>query len=308
MNVSKRLLLTGTKLKTQASESRIAHRLRSLKRCLSLALSKKVVERAAFGVVSRRETIRPNTSGVGNAKIWQIWLQGLSNAPKIVRHLHFKNQMTMPEADLQLLDFDDAVQMAEADSRICDLYRRGRIHPAGFTDYLRFAILAKHGGTWLDSTVVVREPEWLARYQNILLRYKNKSQSFERGSGCDFYATTWIIKASEGSVFCSTIAESLESYWLHYRRQVDYFDAFLHMSLASRQGPKLTLEFLNGPNLKPIDAEVLHKYLRDVSAVDAKAVELFANSPVHKLSYKGVIDPASYIENFEKLWIQSRHH
>jgi len=223
----------------------------------------------------------------------------------IVRHVHFKNKMNMPEWNFHLLDIDEAVELAEADARICDLFRKGRIHAAGFTDYLRFAILAKHGGTWLDSTVLVREPAWLASYDNILLRYGSKSPSLEAGSGCDFYATTWLIKAGAGSVFCSAVAESLSSYWGHYRRQVDYFDAFLHMSLVLRQGAELTLEFADAPDLKPKDAEVLHKHLRDAQVVDARALELFSKSPIHKLSYKGVVDSSSYIENLGRIWTAS---
>ena len=89
--------------------------------------------------------------------IWILWFQGKENAPEIVkkcidsvRHFHSDKQIIV-------LDLYNLKNYIEIPNYIQEKYEKGIIPHANFSDYIRLCLLAKYGGTWIDSTVLLTD-------------------------------------------------------------------------------------------------------------------------------------------------------
>lgn len=98
--------------------------------------------------------VAPRKSEMG--KYWTLWLQGFSAAPPIVR-ICVDVMEEKIGADLKPLDFELAMQHTHLPEPIIDLYLSGELKPQRFSNLIRLDLLNRFGGTWLDSTVLVRE-------------------------------------------------------------------------------------------------------------------------------------------------------
>jgi Capsular polysaccharide synthesis protein len=91
-------------------------------------------------------------------KLWAAWLQGRQNAPLFVRQNLDLWERLNPEHSLTVLEQKDT------DAILADLgVLQPRITPQVTTDLARSYLLAKHGGAWVDSTLLPTVPisTWL---------------------------------------------------------------------------------------------------------------------------------------------------
>lgn len=87
--------------------------------------------------------------------IWCCWWQGESQMPELVKMCHerLKQVIPMDRAQLLLITMDNYRDYVELPEHILDKFERGIITMTTMSDVLRFALLAKYGGYWLDATV-----------------------------------------------------------------------------------------------------------------------------------------------------------
>ena len=97
-------------------------------------------------------------SGTEKKTIWWCWLQGIENAPSIVRACY--NSLVQGEwfkdhgYTVSVIDAQNWKKYIELPGYIVEKWEKGRIPAAMFSDLLRVELLIKYGGTWIDSTVL----------------------------------------------------------------------------------------------------------------------------------------------------------
>jgi len=133
-------------------------------------------------------------------KIWFLWLQGIENAPLLVRKCYASWVKRNPGWEVVVLDENNI----------------GRYLPQQFSgitkqalsDVLRINLLAAHGGVWVDATCFCVQPldEWL---------YDNMPYGFFAfdSPGPDRMISSWFIAAEKYNYICSTYRNKVNLYW-----------------------------------------------------------------------------------------------
>lgn len=101
-----------------------------------------------------------STDSKHNSKIiWSLWFQDYKNAPEIVKKALdiMRDYAHQKKYDFILLNKDNFQKYVDIPEYILDKLNKNLISYANFSDILRVALLAKHGGVWIDSTVLIRK-------------------------------------------------------------------------------------------------------------------------------------------------------
>lgn len=85
--------------------------------------------------------------------IWVCWWQGEDNIPPMVKRCIESINLHSNNHPVKLITFDNYRQFVDIDEHIVEKVRKGLFRLAHFADLVRFKLLAKYGGLWLDSTV-----------------------------------------------------------------------------------------------------------------------------------------------------------
>jgi hypothetical protein len=132
--------------------------------------------------------------------IWFLWLQGLANAPLVVRQCYESWIKHNPGWNVILLD----------EKNISDhiSIKSGDITPQAFSDILRINLLAKYGGVWVDATCFCNKPlnEWLFDYMDCGFFAFNKPAE-------DRMISSWFIAADKNNYIINEYQKAVEHYW-----------------------------------------------------------------------------------------------
>ena len=86
--------------------------------------------------------------------IWICWLQGIENAPKIVR-MCYQSILDNFSEDYKIITLsdDNIDKYITLPEYIVEKYKSGVISPQLYSDAVRLELLDKYGGTWMDATI-----------------------------------------------------------------------------------------------------------------------------------------------------------
>lgn len=212
--------------------------------------------------------------------IWVCWLQGMENAPEIVKKCVASVKQNMPRYEVRVLTAENIFEYVTLPEHIVQRYREGRIPFAHFSDILRVALLAEHGGVWLDATVLLTSslPEQVSAEPFFMLQRSVLSSLPHAGSN-------WFLSARKGNPIMQRMVELLCAYWKHENGLRDYyiFHLFLYLLLTrNAEGQKMLKSM---PYVQNVDAHVLQKCLFE--AYDEKNWKtITSHSSIHKLTWK----------------------
>ena len=154
-------------------------------------------------------------------KVWVLWLQGMGNAPEIVKICYESLKIHLRNREIILLteeNYRDYVSFPEFIQRKIDMGLITRTH---FSDLLRLELLEKFGGTWIDATVYCSGPA----YPNYLFDSDLfVFQCLKPGlDGESLRISSWFMSScSNHPIICLTKA-LLYNYWRKNNSLIDYF-------------------------------------------------------------------------------------
>lgn len=90
--------------------------------------------------------------------IWTLWWQGVDSAPPLVKACINTMQQNANGAKLVIITKDNYKDYIKLPDYIISKREKGYISFAQLSDIIRFSLLRKYGGLWLDSTVFVSKP------------------------------------------------------------------------------------------------------------------------------------------------------
>lgn len=168
--------------------------------------------------------------------IWVCWFQGLEQAPPIVKKCIESLKKNIPDKKIVLITEQNYKEYVEFPSYIEKKHQEGIIGQAHFADLLRLELLIRHGGTWIDSTVLCTSSE--------IPEYMLDSELFVFQTlkpGVDGHATcisNWYISAYPDNVILKLTLELLYKYWSKYNDVIDYFIFHHFFQLATEAYPR----------------------------------------------------------------------
>ena len=229
---------------------------------------------------------RSDLNSPSGAPIWFCWLQGMENAPELVKTC-LRSLRENVDAEIKVLDERNYGEYVELPEYIVRKYRKGIIPPALFSDMLRLELLIRYGGTWIDSTVWTspkvgaKDSKCWQAWQKIqeselfIYRYFNREGRVEGMSN-------WFIHAEAGNALLKDVRDMLYAYWHDYNCTVEYYIFHLFFSHVAKRYPEMIRKMPKGNSYHAL-------WLRDHidRPFDEKWWEnLTANVPFHKLNYR----------------------
>lgn len=153
--------------------------------------------------------------------IWTIWLQGMEQAPEVVKKCYASMKKNMPDKEIVVITDDNYTNYVQFPDYILEKYEKGMISKVHFSDLLRIELLSKYGGTWLDGTVYCSGP---VRQSYMLESDLFLFQNLKPGAdGHCSLISSWLITASSNNKIILLTRALLHRYWSKYNYAVDYF-------------------------------------------------------------------------------------
>lgn len=224
------------------------------------------------------ESTDPSIMGTSNV-VWFCWLQGVQNAPEIVRLCYRKLKKAANGHRIVTITSDNFQDYVKIPEYILIKWRNKQISNTHFSDILRAGLLAKHGGIWVDATVLVTTSKLPSYFDDDLFFYQSLKPGKE---GKALFISSWVLCSHQNNPIILMTRDLLYNYWEKNNFLQDYFLFHHFFCIACKVFPKTY------SNVLPIDSALPHKLLLNLfEPYDKKKFDLYlSESPIHKLSYK----------------------
>lgn len=215
---------------------------------------------------------------INNDTVWFCWLQGIENAPKLVKRCLESLQRNIPDKKIIIIDSSNLTDYVNLPDYIIEKWKKGIIENAHFTDMVRLELLIQKGGYWIDSTVLCTDSSML----DIIDKQPLFMYSFYYfGFNPEIMElNNWFIKSCTNNNILCLLREFLYTYWKENNRAVNYFMTQLFLTMAVEYYED---EYKKMPVVSQVDAHVLATYIGE--PFDADKYQLLKKSTgFHKLS------------------------
>lgn len=215
-----------------------------------------------------------------NKTVWIFWWQGIEQAPDLVKVCYKSIEENLKDWNIVLITKDNYKQYTEIPKFITEKLDKGIITLTHFSDILRLDLLLRHGGLWLDATVLCTD----GNIPNVILQSDLFVYQTQK-PGADGHATlmsSWCMWAKPNNFILKATQELLSAYWKRYNYMIDYFLLHQFMTIVMKDFPEETKRILPYTNENP-HILLLHFFDRYDERLwqDWKKQTCF-----HKLSYK----------------------
>lgn len=217
--------------------------------------------------------------GKVNRTVWISWLQGIENAPDLVKKCYDSVVKNFEGWNIVVVTLENLDQYTDFPKYILDKFNSGVITKTHFSDLLRIELLTRHGGLWLDATVFCTGtlPEYIEKTD--LFFYQVLKPGY---TGHINRVSSWVIWSLSGNgVLCET-KKLLWTYWEKENRLYDYFLLHYFMTMILNKNNDELQKII------PVSNEAPHVLLlRLFEPYNEKVWEgVKEQTPFHKLSYK----------------------
>ncbi|NRP87019.1 hypothetical protein GFPCMMHI_02939 [Ensifer adhaerens] len=145
--------------------------------------------------------------------IWQFWAQGVEKAPPIVQTCLRSVELNACGRKRIVLTIDTVGDYLDIPGRVMD-----RIPFWGWTKFsnlVRLMLLERHGGTWIDATVLIDRaiPRWIEERDFFVFRWPYDPRIL----------ATWFMHARSETPLTVAMNAAYQDYWLRAEKPGDYF-------------------------------------------------------------------------------------
>lgn len=166
-------------------------------------------------------------------KIWFCWLQGLENAPEVVKACY--NSLVHGEwfrvngYEVIVIDENNWREYIDLPDFIIRRREKKQIPSAHLSDLLRLELLIKYGGTWIDSTVLCTgiNNENANANANANVNYLDTDlfmfQYTQPGSSEWGGIGNWFISACSNNEVLVVLRDMLYAYWREHDCVLNYY-------------------------------------------------------------------------------------
>lgn len=227
---------------------------------------------------------------VNSRKIWVCWMQGIENAPQVVKVCYQSILEHLSDREIVLITSENYSQYVEIPDFILKKYKKGIISHTHFSDILRLELLKKYGGTWIDATVFLTDGN-LPSYM-----LEDKLFIFQSIQDMAVQIESFFITAESNNKIISLTLELLYEYWKKKNVLVHYILMFYFFKIATEE---YAVEWANvipfsSFTARTIDFNLENQYNEHVFK------EILKLTPVHKLTYKKPISEGTYFDYIMK--------
>lgn len=168
--------------------------------------------------------------------IWSCWMQGIAEAPQIVKICLGSLKEHLPQKEIRIIDDNNRRQFVTFPDLIEEKWAKKMIPPALFADLLRLELLIRYGGSWIDPTVLCTGNHCVAKMLDadlFLFQYKKSSDAPYTG------ISSWFITSHSNHPLLMALRDGLYAYWKDFDFSIEYFLFHRFFDLLARERPQL---------------------------------------------------------------------
>lgn len=187
-------------------------------------------------IFRKYESAWTNGEQVENPPIFVFWYQGFNNAPPVVKCYHNALLRHCGKHSVITVDKENVSDLIDLPSYIYEKLDKGLIPIALFSDIVRFALLEKYGGLWLDATILTTKDidEEVFHFPYYTIRIDASERFFTKFLGLDRWSIFCFGGYKNSSLF-AIMKELLISYWKHNNTHLDYFLTDIYLECIYRR-------------------------------------------------------------------------
>ena len=171
--------------------------------------------------------------------VWFCWLQGLENAPRIVKACYNSLKAHLSDREIKVIDNGNWHKYIELPEYVLTKWKKKQIPPAQFSDLIRVQLLIKYGGTWIDSTVLctgfkgsnIQEFKEYLDTDLFMFQYTHPKGGQWAG------ISNWFITSCSNNEVLLVLRDMLFEYWKDYDYTLSYYIFHLFFSMLREVYP-----------------------------------------------------------------------
>lgn len=228
--------------------------------------------------------------------IWTLWMQGEEKAPDIIKFCFNSHRrfFVSDYFDYHILSSDTIHEYIQIPEIINQKYLEGKITNTHYSDIVRFLLLEKYGGLWIDSSVYVSDYLDEELKNNVLYTNhkltskKNNNRLISKGRW-----TSYFFKMPNNHVLSQFMNQAFLFYWTNYDTLLDYWLVDYVIEYAYEQCDQVRKEV----NLVPVNNNDIFKLEQLLCDEFDEHIynSLLQTNKIHKLTYK--VEHPEYTEN-----------
>lgn len=240
-----------------------------------------VLKSKYYPLIKERKQYYAQSSLVHNHTniVWFCWLQGISDAPEIVRVCYRSLQCHLHDREIRIVDEKNWAEYVDMPNYILDRWGKGQIPPAMFSDLLRLQLLISYGGSWIDATVFCSGVDNTKEYLDadlFMFQYTKPGSSVFRG------ISNWFISSCTNNEVLMVLRDVLFEYWKDYDCVINYYIFHFFFLLLAREYPEIVSKMPYGYSINSL---LLMDHWNDPFE-QGKWKSIVSLTPFHKLSYR----------------------
>lgn len=153
-------------------------------------------------------------------KVWVCWLQGFETAPELVKMCVASMKKYLIDKEIVLVSYQNYKEYATMPDFIVRKYEQGLMPPALFSDLLRLELLIKHGGTWMDASILCSGSHYPKEIMDCDLFM---FQALRKGDPRFYGTSNWFITACTNNRLLLVLRDLLLQYWQEYDCTLNYY-------------------------------------------------------------------------------------
>jgi len=247
------------------------------------------VDRVLEGLVQEYQSAcdEPTVKPDGKLPVWCCWWQGEETMPELVKLCHNRLKQVLPSdaAELHLITLDNYKEYVDIPAHILEKFEKGIITMTTMSDVLRFALLSRYGGYWLDATVFFTGdiPKEYFSGGFFCQRMAGDAQKVSReackGNWCGFSMT-----GPKNSTAFRFMCDAFSKWWSEYDTIIDYVLIDYMLWTGFRKVPAIH-EMIDRVPDNNEDIFAMYGRLNEPYTPELYA-ELTQRNVMHKLTYK----------------------
>lgn len=214
--------------------------------------------------------------------VWVCWWQGEENMPELVKLCYNSLKRNANGHPIHLVTKDNYQSYIEIPNYIIQKMGSGSISITHFSDILRVHLLYRHGGLWVDSTILVTSPI-PKTFDNDFFSIKHA----KKGQHVTGYRwTAFLIYTDRENILANFLKTFFLEYWKTEEKLITYLMIDYVFALAYDHIPAVTKMVDKNPynNLQHNDLRYL---LKSGKAFDQNKFDaICSDTYLHKLTWK----------------------
>lgn len=256
----------------------------------------------------RKQQLFPQKDSNSN-HVWLLWWQGEKEMPDMVKmcyHSVLNNFKGV--ADVTLLTEENINDYVSLPSFIEQKRLNGQITLTHYSDIVRFHVMNKYGGLWIDATYFISRKVDKSIFQKDIYTIVNPHPSSKNNNDYIWYNWTGnLIKLPPQSNLGTFVEECFLFYWKNHTELVDYYliDHLIRIAYDEIVGVKDSIKGCGYSNLsthkllpwlnRPYDEEIYKRIIKDTTFFKLTTKQNYLEYADGKLTLYGFLKTRSQL-------------